>query len=284
MIAHNDMPAVATVPTLNDFGCLHGLHLHPDDFAGVCSRIAAAVAKACAEKDARILHAETMAGELRRLLRGREAELAASNAKMVEIANSEAEKDAEIARLKKLVTEHHSSFINQLSIERSRIATLGRELAQLKEENRALRAITENDSWSGEMQDALDAIPRQFQQSDYWVNGIKRMATSHAALEQEIVRLNPPGPSVHLVSELENRIAAMERELATAREDSARLDWLEKTDGEVHSDMGYGDGPSTWYAYRKKGNVNDTQFECLSGSTIRVAIDAARAGHGETAK
>jgi len=71
------------------------------------------------------------------------------------------------------------------------------EIARLKEENRALRAITEKDSWSGEMQDALDSIPRQFQRSDYWVNGIKRMAESHAARE---------------------------RELAQAREDSARLE------------------------------------------------------------
>lgn len=57
--------------------------------------------------------------------------------------------------------------------------------------------------------------------------------------------------------------------------DTDRLNWLEKTDGEVHSDMGAGDGPSTWFAYRKQGNRNDTRFVCFSAPTIRKAIDAA---------
>lgn len=62
----------------------------------------------------------------------------------------------------------------------------------------------------------------------------------------------------------------------TPNADTARLDWLEKTDGEVHSDMGAGDGPSTWYAYRKSGNRNELAFKCFSAPTIRAAIDAAR--------
>ncbi len=65
---------------------------------------------------------------------------------------------------------------------------------------------------------------------------------------------------------------------APAADDTKRLDWLEKTDGEVHSDMGAGDGPSTWFAYRKTGNRNDIQFKAFSALTIRAAIDAAMEG------
>jgi hypothetical protein len=74
------------------------------------------------------------------------------------------------------------------------------------------------------------------------------------------------------------KIDQLKAEVERLREDKARLDWLEKTDGEVHSDMGAGDGPSTWFAYRKRGNVNDTQFECFSAPTVRESIDAARKG------
>lgn len=55
-------------------------------------------------------------------------------------------------------------------------ADMGRENAKLREENRALRAMAEDDSWSKELQDALEAIPPQFLGNDYWVNGIRRMA------------------------------------------------------------------------------------------------------------
>lgn len=51
-----------------------------------------------------------------------------------------------------------------------------RENARLSEENRALRKMAAHDSWSKELQDALDAIPLRFIGNDYWVNGIARMA------------------------------------------------------------------------------------------------------------
>jgi uncharacterized coiled-coil protein SlyX len=91
--------------------------------------------------------------------------------------------------------------------------------------------------------------------------------------------------------ELEIKLAATEKTLAELKtvvaeriaaklnnewqRDAARLNWLEKTDGEVHSDAGAGDGPSTWFAYRRSGNRNDTQFKCFSAPTIRAAIDLA---------
>jgi len=83
----------------------------------------------------------------------------------------------------------------------------------------------------------------------------------------------------HGITELVNcakRADSAEQQLAQMLDDKERLDWLERTDGEVHSDGGAGDGPSTWYSYRRSGNRNDAQFECLSAPTIRDAIDAAR--------
>lgn len=57
--------------------------------------------------------------------------------------------------------------------------------------------------------------------------------------------------------------------------DTARLDWLERTDSMVQSDEGAGDGPSTWYAYKRYGNRNDSDYHWFTGPTIRAAIDAA---------
>lgn len=51
-----------------------------------------------------------------------------------------------------------------------------REIAKLREENRALRKMAADDSWSKELQDAIDAIPLRFLGNDYWVEGIRRMA------------------------------------------------------------------------------------------------------------
>ena len=57
-----------------------------------------------------------------------------------------------------------------------------KEVTRLREENRALKAMAENDSWSKELQDALQAIPARFQANDYWVNGIRRMAEENETL------------------------------------------------------------------------------------------------------
>ena len=59
-------------------------------------------------------------------------------------------------------------------------------LLKLSEQNRALRAMAENDSWSRELQDALDSIPARFLTNDYWVNGIRRMADALSAPNQKI--------------------------------------------------------------------------------------------------
>lgn len=51
-----------------------------------------------------------------------------------------------------------------------------KENARMREQVRALKAMAENDSWSKELQDALEAIPPKYLGNDYWVNAIKRMA------------------------------------------------------------------------------------------------------------
>lgn len=63
------------------------------------------------------------------------------------------------------------------------------ENERLVEQNRALRKMADYDSWSRELQEALDSIPIRFLANDYWVEGIRRMATAVEALQTENKRL-----------------------------------------------------------------------------------------------
>jgi hypothetical protein len=68
-------------------------------------------------------------------------------------------------------------------------AALVAELGVLREVNRALSASAANDSWSKALQDALDAIPMDCVKSDYWVNGITRLAQDRDALRSVLAEL-----------------------------------------------------------------------------------------------
>jgi hypothetical protein len=62
------------------------------------------------------------------------------------------------------------------------------ELDKLRTEITRLKHEIQTDSWSREMQEALQSIPAQFVKNDYWVNGIKRMADELARLQADLAK------------------------------------------------------------------------------------------------
>lgn len=70
-----------------------------------------------------------------------------------------------------------------LRLEREQLVTVNGELCA---EVDKLRAELANDSWTGEMQQAIEAIPREFLGNDFWVNGIVRMGAALSDLRLEL--------------------------------------------------------------------------------------------------
>lgn len=86
-----------------------------------------------------------------------------------------------------------------------------------------------------------------------------------------------------VVDDLRAELDRVKAELAALRADKERLDWLEGAGRSLVNDEGCGDGPVTYYAGWKTGNLNDHQSHDITGTTARDAIDAARLQRKEPA-
>lgn len=139
------------------------------------------------------------------------------------------------------------------------------EMRKLERANAALRAEVERlqheiktDSWTREMQEALQAIPSQFVQNDYWVNGIKRMAA-------EIERLNRSCT-----------YAEFHRIKQRAERATQSITGLIDRINEI--------GLTAKTAYKYSNDTRCTAHVLSIMEQVKSAIDAARAATGGTSK
>lgn len=90
-----------------------------------------------------------------------------------------------------------------LRTEREQLVVVNGELCA--EVNR-LKAEIANDSWTAEMQAALDAIPREFVGNDLWANGVVRMSQALTDVRAENERLKAILAQAKTALELSNAV------------------------------------------------------------------------------
>lgn len=101
------------------------------------------------------------------------------------------------------------------------------ELSQARAEVERLEQEIKTDSWSREMQEALQAIPSQFVENDYWVNGIKRMAAEVERLRNVIAIVEidggEAGAAARQICAIQYRCDAAEQRATKAEAEVAKL-------------------------------------------------------------
>jgi hypothetical protein len=90
---------------------------------------------------------------------------------------------------KKDMLHRQIAELNDTSID-CMLATYELQILEMEDELARVKAKGDDATYQRECFEALQAIPPEFVQSDYWVNGVKRMATELAALRADRDRLS----------------------------------------------------------------------------------------------
>lgn len=181
-----------------------------------------------------------------------------------------------------------SSLARNLETE---LSTAQARVAELEKD--CLNNIEAHAKLSYQKNSEIDSLTRQLSESQAQLatireaNAVLQSLVDNADINLEQVRMAQKGLWRTKVESAESRIKELEAQLASAREDSARLDWLERQLNGSFLEIGHYEHRSQLNAddieeWEKSGPFYVGQVSHTFGKTLRSAIDSARGHLAET--